>query len=157
MATRRRPRPTYKPRPKRGPLPGFALVALRWAVAWAIVGLVVSVSWLVRNSFYFTEASAGPDGGIAYSVPVMIGAAAAAGLALGLIYTGLLAVSADWRDSLEGDDWKTRLGPYGLCGAVAGLIPGFLVGGFTGALFFAVLGGCTALALTWIETRRGPI
>ena len=156
MATRRRPRPKYKPKPKMGPLPAFALVALRWAVAWAIVGLVVSVLSLVRKTFYFTEASAGLDGGIAYSVPVMIGAAAAAGLALGLIYTGLLAVSADWRDSLESEDWKTRLAPFGLCGAVAGLIPGFLVGGFTGALFFAVVGGCTALALTWIEMKQRP-
>jgi hypothetical protein len=153
MAKRVRPRPKYKPRAKIGPLPGFALVALRWAVAWAVVGLVVSVFSLVRKTFYFTEASASLDGGIAYSVPAMIGAAAAAGLALGLIYTGLLTVSADWRDSLEGDDWKTRLGPYALCGATAGLIPGFLVGGFTGALFFAGLGGCTALALTWIEIR----
>jgi hypothetical protein len=108
-------------------------VALRWAVAWATVGLVVSVFALLHKIFYFTEASAGLDGGIAY--------------------TGLLTVSADWRDSLEGEDWKTRLGPYALCGATAGLIPGFLVGGLTGALFFAVLGGCTALALTWIEIR----
>jgi hypothetical protein len=153
MATRRRPKPKYKPKRKIGPLPGFALVALRWAVAWAIVGLMVSVFSLLHR-IYFAESS-GLDGGIAYSVPVMIGAAAAAGLALGLIHTGLLAVSADWRDSLEGDDWKTRLGPYVLCGAAAGLIPGFLVGGFTGALFFAVLAGCTALALTWIEMRMG--
>ncbi len=155
MAKRVRPKPKYKPRRKIGPLPSFALVALRWGVAWAIVGLVVSVSGLVRTT-YFTEA-AGLDGGIAYSVPAMIGAAAAAGLALGLIYTGLLAVSAGWRDSLEGDDWKTRLGPYVLCGATAGLIAGFLVGGFTGALFFAVLGGCTALALTWLEMRMGVV
>ncbi len=155
MAKRVRPKPKYKPKRKLGPLPAFALVALRWAVTWAIVGLLVSVSWLVRNTFYFTEASAGPDGGIAFSVPVMIGAAAAAGLALGLFYTGFLSVSSDWRDSMEGDDWKTRLGPYVLCGAAAGLIPGFLVGGFTGALFFAVLAGCTALALTWIELRMG--
>jgi hypothetical protein len=151
MAKRVRPKPKYKPKRKLGPLPGFALVALRWAVAWAIVGLVVSVFSLLHR-IYFAE-SAGLDGGIAYSVPVMIGAAAAAGLALGLIYTGLLSVSADWRDSLEGDDWKTRLGPYVLCGAAAGLIPGFLVGGLTGALFFAVLAGSTALALTWIELK----
>ena len=157
MAKRVRPRPKYKPKPKIGPLPGFAFVALRWGVAWAIVGLVVSVFSLVRMTFYFTDASASQDDGIAYSVPAMIAAAAVAGLALGLIYTGLLAVSADWRDSLEGDDWKTRLIPYVLCGAAAGLIPGFLVGGFTGAVFFAVLGGCTALALTWIEIRRGLI
>ena len=155
MAKPRRPKPKYKPKRKMGPLPAFALVALRWAVAWAIVGLVVSV-FLLLHRIYFAE-SAGLDGGIAYSVPAMIGAAAAAGLALGLIYTGLLAVSADWRDSLEGDDWKTRLGPYVLCGAAAGLIPGFLVGGFTGALFFAVLAGCTALALTWIEMRMVAI
>jgi hypothetical protein len=156
MAKRVRPKPKYKPKRKLGPLPGFAVAALRWAVAWAIVGLVVSVSALLHR-YYLTETSAGLDGGIAYSVPVTIGAAAVAGLALGLIYTGLLAVSADWRDSLEGDDWKTRLIPFGLCGATAGLIPGFLVGGFTGALFFAVLAGCTALALTWIEIRRGLI
>ena len=156
MAKRVRPRPKYKPKRKIGPLPGFALAALRWAVAWAIVALVVSVSSLVRKT-YFTEAISSLDGGIAYSVPVMIGAAAAAGLVLGLIYTGLLAVSADWRDSLEGDDWKTRLIPYALCGAAAGLIPGFLVGGLAGAMFFAVLGGCTALALTWIETRMGVV
>jgi hypothetical protein len=55
-------------------------VALRWAVAWATVGLVVSVFALLHKIFYFTEASAGLDGGIAYSVPVMIAAAAAAGL-----------------------------------------------------------------------------
>jgi MFS family permease len=155
MAKRVRPKPKYKPRRKLGPLPGFALVALRWAVAWAIVGLVVSVLSLLRN-IYFAESS-GLDGGIAYSVPAMIAAAAVAGLVLGLIYTGFLALTADWRDSLEGDDWKTRLIPYALCGAAAGLIPGFLVGGFTGALFFAVLGGCTALALRWIEVRIGVV
>jgi hypothetical protein len=153
MPTRVRPKPKYKPKRKIGPLPGFALVALRWAVAWAIVGLVVSVSSLLWKTFYFTEASAGLDDGIAYSVPAMIAAAGVAGLALGLIYTGLLAVSADWRDSLEGDDWKTRLGPYVLCGGAAGLIPGFLVGGLAGALFFAMLAGCTALALTWLEMK----
>jgi hypothetical protein len=153
MRTRVRPKPKYKPRRKIGPLPGFALVALRWAVAWAIVGLLVSVSSLLRKTFYFTEASAGLDDGIAYSVPAMIAAAGVAGLALGLVYTGLLALSADWRDSLEGDDWKTRLGPYVLCGAAAGLIPGFLVGGLAGALFFALLAGCTALALTWLEMK----
>jgi hypothetical protein len=152
MRTRVRPKPKYKPRRKIGPLPGFALVALRWAVAWAIVGLVVSVSSLLRKT-YFTEASAGLEDGIAYSVPAMIAAAGVAGLALGLIYTGLLAVSADWRDSLEGDDWKTRVGPYVLCGAAAGLIPGFLVGGLAGALFFAMLAGCTALGLTWLEMK----
>jgi hypothetical protein len=159
MATRSRPRPRpkYKPKPKRGPLPAFAFVALRWAVAWAIVGLVVSVSFLVRKNLFYPEGSAGQDGGIAFSVPVTIMAAAAAGLALGLIYTGLLALSADWRDSLEGDDWKTRLVPPMLFGAAAGLIPGFLVGGFTGALFFGVLGGCTAGGLTWIEMRKAPI
>jgi MFS family permease len=138
-----------------GPLPGFVLVALRWAVAWAIVGLVVGVLSLVRNALPFTEPSAKPDGGIAFWVPVMIGAAAAAGLGIGLIYTGLLAVSADWRDSLHGDDWKTRLGPYVLCGAAAGLIAGFLVGGLTGGFFFAVLGGSTAAALTWLDMRKG--
>ena len=157
MAKRVRPKPKYKPKRTLGPLPGFAFVALRWAVAWAIVGLVVSVFWLVRMTFYFTDASASQDDGIAYSIPAMITAAAVAGLTLGLIYTGLLALSADWRDSLEGNDWKTRLIPYALCGAAAGLIPGFLVGGSTGALFFAVLGGCTAVALTCIEVRMGVV
>jgi len=66
-----------------------------------------------------------------------------------------IAGAQDWRDSLQGDDWKTRLGPYVVCGAAAGLMAGFLVGGFTGALFFAVLGGCTAGALTWIDMRKG--
>ncbi|HJR17440.1 MAG TPA: hypothetical protein VJ808_11350 [Gemmatimonadales bacterium] len=130
-------------------------MALRWAVAWAITALVVSVLSLVRRTLPFTDASASTDGGVAFGVPVMIGAAVAAGLGVGLIYTGLLAVSAGWRDSLEGDDWKTRLGPYVLCGAAAGLIAGFLVGGFTAALFFAVPGGCTAGVLTWIEIRKG--
>jgi hypothetical protein len=137
-----------------GPLPGFAMVALRWAVTWAIGGLVVGVLSLVRQALPFIEPSARADGGIAFWVPVMIGAAAAGGLGIGLIYSGLVVISTDWRDSLQGDDWKTRLGPYMLCGAVAGLIPGFLVGGFTGALFFAVLGGCTAGALTWLDIRK---
>ncbi len=155
MAKRMRPRPKYKPRPRMGPLPGFVLAALRWAVTWAIVGLLVGVLSLVYETLPFTEPGAKPDGGIAVWVPVMIGAAAAAGLGIGLIYTGLLAVSANWRDSLDGDDWKTRLGPYVLCGAAAGLIAGFLVGGLTGGFFFAVLGGCTAAALTWLDLRKG--
>ena len=154
MTPRKRPRPKHKPRPRLGPLPNFVLAALRWAVAWAIVGLVVGILSLVRQTLPFMEARP-DDGGIALWVPVMIGAAAAAGLGIGLIYTGLLAVSAEWRDSLEGEDWKTRLGPYVLCGAVAGLIAGLLVGGLTGALFFAVLGGCTAGALTWLDIRKG--
>jgi hypothetical protein len=143
-----------QPRRRMGPMPGFVMLALRWAVTWAIGGLVVGVVSLVRQTLPFMEPSAKPDGGIAFWVPIMIGAAAAAGLGVGVIYTGLLALSAGWRDSLEGDDWKIRFGPYVLCGAAAGLMAGFLVGGFTGALFFAVLGGCTAGALTWIELRK---
>jgi MFS family permease len=155
MATAKRPRPKYKPRPKMGPLPGFVMVALRWAVTWAIGGLVIGVLSMLRDTLPFIEPSARPDGGVAFWVPVMIGAAAAAGLGIGVIYTGLVAVTTDWRDSLQGDNWKTRLGPYVLCGAVAGLIAGFLAGGFTGALFFAVLGGGTAAALTWLDLRKG--
>jgi MFS family permease len=157
VGVRPRPKPKYKPTAKMGPLPDFVTVALQWAVAWAVVGLVVGVLFLLGKAFPFGEAGAKPDSvlGHAFWVPILIGAAAAGGLGIGLIFTGLMAVSADWRDSLQGDDWKTRLGPDVACGAVAGLIAGFLVGGFTGALFFAVLGAGTAAALKWKDVRQG--
>jgi hypothetical protein len=138
-----------------GPLPEFVVVALRWAAAWAAVGLLIGVLFVSGKTLL-----AGPGAevnilGYVLWAPVLAGAAAAAGLGIGLIFAGLMAVTADWRDSLVGDGIMIRLGPDVLCGAGAGLVPGFLVGGLGSALFFAFVGGCFAAAFNWWASRTG--
>jgi hypothetical protein len=92
--------------------------------------------------------------GYIFWVPALGGGAAAAGLGIGLIFTGLMALTTEWRESLEDTPgMMARLGPDVLCGAVAGLIAGLLVGGSTGAFFFATLGVCSAAIMKWRSVR----
>jgi hypothetical protein len=157
MGVRVRPKPKYKPRARVGPPPKFVLGAVRWAAAWAAFGVVSGVLVMLVKTLPFMESGARQDSMLSYLfwIPLLGGAAAAAGFGIGLIFSGLMWVTTDWRDSLEGDGLMIRLGPDVLCGAAAGLVPGLLVGGLTGALFFATLGGCTAAALKWWEGRKG--
>jgi hypothetical protein len=157
MATRVRPKPKYKPRARIGPLPGFALVALRWSITWAVVGFAVGILNVLGHSLPFVElespsasAAASPFGIVALGL-----SAAAGGLGMGLLYACLWIWSADLREAYEKPGFAGTVRPYALCGAAAGLIAGFLVGGFTGALFFALLGAMTAIGLNWREIRTG--
>lgn len=130
-------------------------VALHWAMAWGITGLVVGALLMLRKMLPFAGLGAEPNDvlGSAFWIPALGAGAAAAGLGIGLVFACLMAWTADWRESYEAPHIVGALTPYLLCGAAAGLIPGLLVGGFTGAAFFAVLGACSAAALNWQATR----
>jgi hypothetical protein len=115
--------------------------ALRWTLAWAIVGLVIGVVQLLRT-------------GEVFWVPALGGGAAAAGLGMGVLYACLIVVTEDWRDSLaDTPGLMAQLGPQVLCGAGAGLVAGLLAGGIGGALFFAALGACSAAVFSWRSVR----
>ena len=151
----KRPRPKIRPRVKRGPLPPFFRVALQWAATWAAVGLVLGTLLMIGKAPPFAESGSHSENMLAYAfwIPTLGGGAAGAGLGIGLVYAALMALTTDWRDSLEGDTAMIRFGPDVLCGAIAGLIPGLLVGGPSGGLFFAGLGAATGAGFKWRELR----
>jgi len=130
-------------------------VALKWTVAWAAAGLVVGVLLMLMKALPFGESGDRPDNVLSYAawIPGMAIAGAGAGLGVGFIYSGLMVVTEDWRDSYEATGMVGRLGPQVLCGAGAGLVAGLLAGGLGGALFFAGLGACSAAALNWRAAR----
>ena len=71
-------------------------------------------------------------------IPSLGLAAAAGGLGMGILYTALMLVTEDWRDSLADTPGMTaQLGPPVLCGTGAGLVAGLLAGGFSGAAFLS--------------------
>ena len=103
---------------------------------------------------------ASPDDGFsfyAFWVPALGLGGAAAGLGIGFLYAGLMAITEEWRLQYEQDTpgVKGWLLPPVIGGAASGLIPGLLVGGIGGALFFALLAGITAAAFTgWAVRAR---
>jgi hypothetical protein len=153
-------KPALRPRPKvqllgnRGPLPKFFLVGLKWCAAWAVIGCILGLLLMLGKAEPLAESGAKPSSVLAYVfwVPALTGGAAAAGLAIGLIFAGLMAITTDWRDSFEDiPGTAARLGPDTVCGGAAGLIPGLLVGGLSAGLFFAVLGAISAGLMKWRE------
>jgi len=149
-----RPRPKVQLLGNRGPLPQFFLVGLRWCAAWAVIGCMLGLLLMLGKAEPLAESGAKPSSIFAYVfwVPALAGGAAAAGLAIGLIFAGLLAITTDWRDSFEDTPgMAARLGPDTVCGAVAGLIPGLLVGGLSAGLFFSVLSAISAGLMKWRE------
>jgi hypothetical protein len=142
-----------KLRPRR-PLPKLPQVALQWVSAWAVAGLATGILLMLLKALPFAESGIKPtDGGFALWIPGMALAGAAAGLGVGLLYAGLMIVTEEWRNGLEGDTLTIRLGPQVMCGAAAGLVAGVLAGGLGGSVFFAFLGACTAAALNWRSAR----
>ena len=140
-----RPRPQVQPRIRVETLPQVFRVALRWAAAWAAVGFVLGILLMLGKAPPFAESGAKPDSilGYIFWVPALGGGAAAAGLGIGLIFTGLMALTTEWRESLEDTPGAmAQLGPDVACGAVAGLLAGFLdegrVSGFVARRFGSV-------------------
>jgi len=149
-----RPRPKVQLLGNQGPLPQFFLVGLKWCAAWAVIGCILGLLLMLGKAEPLAESGAKPSSIFAYVfwVPALAGGAAAAGLAIGLIFAGLMAITTDWRDSFEDTPGlAAQLGPDILCGAVAGLIPGLLVGGLSAGLFFAVLSATSAGLMKWRE------
>jgi hypothetical protein len=149
--TKRKPKYPRKPLPR--PLPKLPQVALQWVSAWAVAGLATGIVLMLLKAMPFTESGAKPEEGFALWIPAMALAGAAAGLGVGLLYAGLMLVTEEWRNSLEGDTLTVRLGPQVLCGSIAGLVAGLIAGGFGGAAFFAALGALTAAAMNWRAAR----
>lgn len=141
----------------RGPLPQFFLLGLKWSGVWAVIGCIVGLLLMVGKAAPFA-ASGGKSSSVftyVFSVPALTAGAAAAGLAIGLIFAGLMAVTTEWRESLEDTPGMTaRLGPDALCGAVAGFVPGLLVGGISGGLFFASLGAASGGIMKYWIIRK---
>ena len=154
MGTQAKRKSKYPPKIRRRPLPKLPQVALQWVSAWAVAGLATGILLMLLKALPFAESGAKPtDGEFALWIPGMALAGAAAGLGVGLLYAGLMMVTEEWRNGLEGDTLSVRLGPQVLCGAVAGIAAGLLAGGLGGAAFFAFLGACTAAALNWRAAR----
>jgi hypothetical protein len=152
-----RPRPKVQLLANRGPLPQFFLVGLRWCAAWAVIGCILGLLLMLGKAEPLAESGAKPSSIFAYVfwVPALAGGAAAAGLAIGLVFAGLMAVTTDWRESLDDTPgMTTRLGPDALCGAVAGFVPGLLVGGISGGLFFASLGAASGGIMKYWIIRK---
>ena len=139
------------------PLQQILRVALGWARAWAVAGTLLGILLMLGKALPFTEAGSTPDSFLGqwfWVVALGLGAAAA-GLGIGILYAGLLIVTEEWRESVEETPGVlAQWGPQVLCGALAGLVPGLLVGGFTGALFFASLAACSAAGLQWWAARQ---
>jgi hypothetical protein len=152
-----RPRPKVPTRVSIGPLPQVFQVALRWTAAWAVVGLVLGILLMLGKAPPFAESGTKPDSifGYIFWVPALGGGAAAAGLGIGLLFAGLMTLITEWRESLEDTPGAmAKLGPEVACGAVAGLIAGLLVGGFTGALFFGTMGAGSAGVMKHLAIRK---
>jgi hypothetical protein len=120
-------------------------MVLLWTVAWAVIGLALGIAQLLRT------------GQISWIPGLGLGGAAG-GLGIGILYAGLMVLTEDWRDSLaDTPGIVAQLGPQVLCGAGAGLIPGLLVGGISGALFFATLGACSAAVFNWRAAQEAML
>jgi hypothetical protein len=131
-------------------------VALAWARAWAVVGTLLGMLLMLGKILPFAAAGARPDSFLGHwfwVITLGLGAAAA-GLGIGILHAGLMAVTEEWRESVEeAPGLVAKWGPHVLCGAAAGLIPGLLVGGLSGAIFFAFLGAGSAAAFNWRAAR----
>lgn len=118
-------------------------MVLQWTLFWGVVGLALGLVQVLRT------------GAISWILTLGLGAAAG-GIGTGILYAGLMMLTEDWRDSLaDTPGFFSQAGPQLICGAVAGLIPGLVVGGFGGAIFFGALGACSAAVVNWRSVREG--
>jgi len=130
--------------------------AVQWTVGWGVAGVVLGVPLMLLKMMMESAARADDLSFYAFWVPALGLGAAAGGLGIGVLYAGLLMGTEEWRHQYEQDTRGVKgwLLPPVVCGAASGLIPGLLVGGIGGALFFALLAGCTAAAFTRLERGR---
>src|SRR3712207_3729790 len=104
MATGTKRKPKYRVRPQPRPLPKLPQVALQWISAWAITGLAAGIVLMLLKALPLAESGGKPsDGEYAFWIPIMALAGAAAGLGVGLLYAGLMVITEEWRNGLEGD------------------------------------------------------
>ena len=118
-------------------------MVLQWILLWAVLGLALGIVQLLRT------------GAVSWIFSLGLGAAAG-GLGTGILYAGLMLLTDSWRDSLaDTPGLPAQVGPQVVCGAGAGIVPGLLVGGLSGALFFGGLGALSAAVVNWRSVREG--
>jgi hypothetical protein len=126
--------------------------AIQWTIGWGVAGIVFGIPLMLLKAVPLGRGPSSDDPSFyAFWVPALGLGAAAAGLGIGFLYAGLMAVTEEWRLQYEQDTpgMKGQLLPPVICGAASGLVPGLLVGGIGGAIFFALLGAVSATAFTW--------
>jgi hypothetical protein len=133
-----------------GPLRNIAVVTLRWAGAWAILGLVVGVALTLGRFEPIAESGARPLGLGPYTfwIPLGLGVASVFGLLLGFMFACLMAVvDLWWSPTKAKPGWFAAYGQRLLCGAVAGGLIGWPLMRDGNALIFVGLGlGSSALS-----------
>jgi hypothetical protein len=131
--------------------------AIQWTIGWGVAGVVLGVPAMLGKVIAKTGAL--PDdsfGFYGFWIPALGLGGAAGGLGIGVLYAALMMATEEWRLQYEQETRGVKgwLMPPVLCGAASGLIPGLLVGGIGGALFFALLAAGTAAVLQWWAARR---
>jgi hypothetical protein len=134
----------------------LARSAMQWTIGWGVGGVVLGVPLMLLKMMMESGARADDLSFYAFWVPALGLGAAAGGLGIGVLYSGLMTITEEWRLQYEQETpgVKGRLLPPVLCGAAAGLVPGLLVGGIGGAFFFALLAAVTATAFNWRIASR---
>ena len=131
-------------------------VTVRWAKAWGIGGLVIGILMMLGKTAPFAESGGHPGSVWSYSgwVPAALVFGAVAGLAIGFVYAGLLALTENWRTPYESrPSGVSRYLPKVLCGAAAGMIVTVPPLGSRGALVFAALAAGSAWAMAVADIR----
>jgi uncharacterized membrane protein YfcA len=130
-------------------------VTYRWALAWAIIGIVIGFLMMLDKTPPIAEPGA-PKNISFYSfwIPLMGVGGGVYGLMLGFVFATLMAFTQRWRTSVEvGRSVVSRYGPPLLCGAAAGLITGLPITQTGFVLMFVVFGICSALVSTILDRR----
>ena len=133
-------------------------VTLRWSFAWTILGTIVGIRMMLGKVPPMAESGAKPDNlwFYAFWIPIFAVAAGVFGLALGLVFSVLMALSAGWRASAEvKPGLLSKFGPRILCGTVAGLLLGLLLirVDYREILVFAGLGFSSAMVSSFVHAR----
>jgi hypothetical protein len=133
----------------------------RWAIAWALLGVIAGVLMMFGKVPPIAESGGKPSDLSFYSfwIPLLGGATGVFGFALGFVFSCLMALTAKWRASIEARQGVLgRHGPRMLCGAVAGGLVALPLIHDASVFLFAGLGACTAVvssAMYWRAIHTG--
>ncbi len=133
-------------------------VTLRWSLAWTILGAIAGILMMLGKVPPIAESGRKPDDlwFYAFWIPIFAVAAGVLGFALGLLFSVLMALTSNWRTSLEAKpDLLSRFGPRILCGTAAGTLLGLLLIGvdYHEVFLFAGLGLCSAVVSSFLHKR----
>src|SRR5262245_523813 len=133
-------------------------VTLRWSIAWTMLGTIAGILMMLARVPPIAESGAKPDDlwFYAFWIPIIAVATGVLGLAMGLVFSVLMALSSSWRSPFEAKpNVLSRYGPRILCGTAAGTLLGLLLIGvdYHEILLFAALGLCSAVVSSFMHAR----